>query len=297
MDLTTIFCLVDDFCKLYQRKILAPQGHDLKCNPGNSRMTMSEIITVLIYYGACSQDIKTFKAYYKYEYSTLISAFPELLSYERLVELKQAVIQPMAYFLILLLAPCDGITFSDSTPVPACHIKRERSHKVLKRIAKKGKSTNGWFYGTKLHLAVNSMSIIVTLCLSPGNVADNNADLLRKFAQKLWGKMVGDKGYIINSPLWEELYRDGLQIIHGLRSNMANKLISVEDKLLKRKRSNISEGVFSKLKDRMSLVYTKTRSVYGFLSHILGQLTSYQLWAYERAACSSTKPKLLTITA
>ena len=43
----------------------------------------------------------------------------------------------------------------DSTPIRVCHIKREKSHKVFKGMATKGKSTIGWFFGFKLHLVIN----------------------------------------------------------------------------------------------------------------------------------------------
>lgn len=54
---------------------------------------------------------------------------------------------PLAIFLkSKALGQCIGISFIDSTPVRACHIKREARHKTLKGFAKKGLSSMGWFF-------------------------------------------------------------------------------------------------------------------------------------------------------
>lgn len=246
-------------------------------------MTTSEVMTVLIYYAICSEEFKTFKAFYKYTYNQLKSDFRGLLSYNRITELKQEVMVPMTLFLNSIFVECDGKSFIDSARIEACHIKREHSHRVLRGIARKGKTTYGWFFGTKLHAIFNEFKEIIYFCLTPGNVADNNNDLMRKFASKIHGKLFGDKGYIVNKPLWEELYENGLQIIHHVKSNMKNMLMPIQDKIDLLKRTNICEGAFSKLKDRMSLQYTRIRSVYGYVINSLSMVIAYQLWAHERA--------------
>jgi hypothetical protein len=43
----------------------------------------------------------------------------------------------------------------DSTSIAVCHPKRVSRNKVFKGIAKLGKTTNGWFYGLKLHVIIN----------------------------------------------------------------------------------------------------------------------------------------------
>ena len=66
MDLTTIFCHVDDFCKQYHKQIqknILPDSEYARSNKGYS-MGLSEIISVLVYYGVSSKDFKTFKAFY-----------------------------------------------------------------------------------------------------------------------------------------------------------------------------------------------------------------------------------------
>lgn len=56
--------------------------------------------------------------------------FPQTVSHDRFVELQQKAVLPMDIFLkTCCLGHCTGISFIDSTPVRACHIKREEQHK------------------------------------------------------------------------------------------------------------------------------------------------------------------------
>ncbi len=79
--------------------------------------------------------------------------FPDLVSYNRFVELQKQVIQPLAVYLKMhRLGKCLGISFIDSTTLKVCHYKREKQNKVFKGIAQKSYGTLGWFYGFKLHI-------------------------------------------------------------------------------------------------------------------------------------------------
>jgi Transposase DDE domain. len=286
MDLTTIFCRIDDFFKFYQKYIAAkelpPIHGDVLC-PRARRMTPSEIMTVLVYYAASSTDIKHFKAFYAYKKSELQSAFPGLVSYERMTELKEEVLLPLTAFLLSILDKCTGISFLDSSKLDACHIKRAGNHKVLSDIAKRGKSSMGWFHGTKIHLAVNENGGITNLLLTSGNVADNNHNVIRHMTNNMFGKLFGDKGYILDPQFWQEIYENGVQIIHGLRKNMKKRIMTFFDRIMLRKRG-IIECIFSILKERMALQYTRARSVYGFLCNTISMLIAYQL--------SPNKPKV-----
>ncbi|RRD86263.1 transposase, partial [Conchiformibius steedae] len=63
-----------------------------------------------------------------------------------------------------------------------------------KDIAKRGKTSTGWFYGFKLHAVFNRLGELVTFHLSTGNTDDRQA--LKQMAKQLSGTLVGDKGYI-----------------------------------------------------------------------------------------------------
>jgi hypothetical protein len=285
MDLTTIFCQADEFCKYYEKnapKELLERDSCEVMRRGCS-MSRSELMALTIYYAALSTELKTFKAFYKYRYDELKSAFPGLLSYNRIIELREELLTPLAMFFISLFAHCTGTSWIDSTKIIACHNKRQYSHKTLKAIAAKGKTGDGWFYGLKLHAVVNEFSEFVMIMLTPGNVADNSEAVINTCTRHLQGLLFGDKGYILSPERWRELYERGLKLIHGLRANMRNKFVSLDEKLLLSKRANICESPFSKLKDRMSLQSTKHRSLYGFFCNTLTMLIAYQLWARERA--------------
>jgi hypothetical protein len=115
-------------------------------------MSDSEIITIMImFHQSHYRDMKAF--YINHIQQHCQRDFPHTVSYNRFVELQQKVLIPMAVFLQLCcLGKCTGISFMDiersrnmdSTPIRVCHIKREKSHKVFKGLAAKGKSTIGW---------------------------------------------------------------------------------------------------------------------------------------------------------
>jgi hypothetical protein len=99
-----------------------------------------------------------------------------------------------------------------------CHLKREHSNKVFKGVAKKGKSSTGWFVSLKLHLLINNLGEIVSFDLTPGNVVDNNHNLLKKLLSFLERRCVGDKGYL--TMLFSFFYENGLHLITKPGKNM-----------------------------------------------------------------------------
>lgn len=81
--------------------------------------------------------------------------------------------------------------------------------------------------------------------LTPGNVDDRTP--VPWLSKDLLGKLFGDKGYI-SQELFLKLYEKGLEIITRLKRTMRNKLMSIVDKILLRKRGVI-ESVNNKLKN------------------------------------------------
>lgn len=53
----------------------------------------------------------------------------------------------------------------------------------------------------------------------------------KAFVEFIYGKLVGDKGYISKN-LFQRLFVDGIQLITKLKNNMKGALMSVSDKLL-----------------------------------------------------------------
>jgi hypothetical protein len=145
--LLELFCHVDDFCKAFlphwNKQLLSarrPRGR----RPG---LCMSEIMTILIHFH--QSNYRNFKAYYlEYVMTRLCNEFPGLVSYNRFVELIPSVIVPLTLYLRhACLGTCTGITFIDSTTLAVCKNPRIHCHKTFAGLARRGKTSTGWFYG------------------------------------------------------------------------------------------------------------------------------------------------------
>jgi hypothetical protein len=89
----------------------------------------------------------------------------------------------------------------------------------------------------------------------------------------LTGKLIGDKGYI-SSCFFETLMTRGLQLITKLRKNMKDRLVSIEDKMLLRKRALI-ETVNDQLKNISNIEHSRHRSLWDFLGNLTAGLIAY----------------------
>ena len=188
-----------------------------------------------------------------------------------MVELMPNVLTACLYYLKSRQGQVTGISFVDSTSIPVCHPKRITRNKVFKETAKLGKSSMGWFYGFKLHLIINDSGEILSCQITPGNVDDRTN--LSSMTHGITGKMFGDKGYI-KKELFEQLLNRGLQLITPLKSNMINKLVPMNDKILLRKRSVI-ETVNDQLKNISYLVHSRHRSLHNFMLNLITALIAY----------------------
>ncbi|CDK31057.1 IS982 family transposase [Candidatus Babela massiliensis] len=269
--LINIFCQIDDFCKLFEKEIKINLLPSSKIRKRSSNLTISEILTIIVYYHY--SGYKTFKDYYtKHILVNMNRDFKKLVSYNRFVELKKLSVIPLALFFKLYgVANCTGISSIDSLPLKVCHIKRKSSNKVFKDIAKKGKTSVGWFYGFKLHFVINEYGYIIDCTITSGNVADNNKSTVSSITKNIFGKLVADKGYI---GCFNMLFDKGIHLIHKLRSNMKNKLLSFQDKLLLRKRG-IIESVGNILKNTFNLEHTRHRCQINFFANLFSALIAY----------------------
>jgi len=273
---TEIFYLVDEFCKEFE---LAKEGHVLtKDTSKNTRkrkfkMSDSEVITILILFHLGQfRNLKHF--YINYVQKHMVDDFPETVSYNRFTELQRKVLIPMSVFLqVSCLGECTGISFIDSTPIRACHIKREKQNKVFKDLAQKGKCSMGWFYGFKLHIVINDKGEILDFLFTHGNVYDRAPLKNKNFHDKIFGKLIADKGYISKN-LFEDLFIDGIHMITKVKKNMKNALMHIHDKVLLKKRALI-ETVNDELKNICQIEHTRHRSFENFLSNLIVGLIAY----------------------
>lgn len=243
---------------------------DLKPNTGPSpELSMSEMMTIMILFH--QSNFRTFKHFYAFVSQNLKEYFPKLISYSRFVHIKKNLFIPLFACLLHRRGTMTGIAFIDSTSIRVCHNKRIGRNRVFKGLARRGKTTAGWFYGFKLHLIVNDKGEILSFLLTPGNVAD--VSVLEELSKGLLGKLFGDKG-CISSKLSKQLLERGLHLFTTLRSNMKQKLMSLKDKILLRKRS-IIETINDQLKNISQIEHTRHRTVENFLVNMLSGLAAY----------------------
>ncbi len=57
-----------------------------------------------------------------------------------------------------------------ATPIAICHNRGIDRLQVFKKIARRGKTSMGWFYNFKLHLVVNDWSDLLAFYATPRNV-------------------------------------------------------------------------------------------------------------------------------
>ena len=294
---TEIFVAVDDFCLLFEapvQQLLRDHSNGTKTRNRKASLCDSEIISLLIAFH--SGGFRNFKFFYtQYACVHLKDSFPNLVSYNRFVELSHRC--AVAFMLFLhhcCRGECTGISFIDSTVLRVCHNKRIRRNKTFAGIAKVGKSTMGWFYGFKLHLVINDKGEILSFYLSKANVDDRNAKAITTLTEKLFGKLFGDKGYI-SKALTDMLFGNGIQLITAVRRNMKDKALSNEEKLLLRKRSVI-ETVNDELKNICQAEHTRHRSLNGFLLNLMSAIAAYSFFPKKpsiRKDIEETNPKLV----
>jgi hypothetical protein len=272
MSLLELFVDVDDFCQEYSpvwhRKLLT-DGSIKRVR--NGRMSLSEIMTIIIYFH--QSRYRDFKTYYRDHVCVYLRGeFPNLVSYERFVILMPKAFGPLCAYLKSLFGRCTGVSFIDSTSLPVCDNHRIHMNKVFQGVAERGKGSMGWFYGLKLHLVINDRGEILACQITPGNIDDRKP--VPALCKGLFGKLIGDRGYI-SQALFEQLLETfDIQLITKLRSNMKNQLMPMVDKLLLRKRS-IIETVNDQLKNISQIEHTRHRSPINCFINILAGLIAY----------------------
>lgn len=269
--LEEIFCFIDDFCKCFETcnhgRLLTNQ-YRKRQKP--CRLTLSEIMTILILFQF--SHYRTFKDFY---FFCLIphykQAFPNLVSYNRFVELMPYAIMPLFVLLMNVSGKQTGRYFIDSTKLFVCDNRRIYRHKVFEGIAQRGKTSTGWFFGFKLHLLINNKGEIMSFRITLGNKDDRA--VVEKMAQGLQGWLFADKGYI-GKKLTASLLEQGIELITRVRKNMKSQFLDPIRKCWLDKRG-IVETTIDQLKAIFHIQHTRHRSPSNFLANVLAGLMAY----------------------
>jgi hypothetical protein len=134
----------------------------------------------------------------------------------------------------------------------------------------------GWFYGFKLHLICNEKGDLLNFMVTPGNVDDREPLRNKSFIEQIFGKLVGDKGYICKD-LFSKLFVDGIQLITKLKNNMKGQIMTISDRILLRKRALI-ETINDELKNMAQIEHSRHRSVVGFTVNLMAGLAAYSFF-------------------
>lgn len=261
--LLSTFCIFDDLAMVLFPKQTVGRP---------SRLSLSEIATISLlkaHYG-----IMTLKNMYQLLHDKYTSEF-HLPSYKNFV---CAMNQYAPYLLVMVnillqlqKKHAGTIKIIDSTSLPVCKNIRITSHRVMRSIATRSKTTMGWFYGLKLHLLIDLKRNILTLKFTTASV--NDRTVLDRFLDELYNSLIlADAGYL--SPrLEKKATKHNNILLTGGRKNMKKMSTPLHIYLLNL-RIRI-ESLFSVLKERYFLVTSLPRSVTGYFSHYMRTIFSY----------------------
>ncbi len=282
MDILTLFFDIDEFCQTFEpiwKQHLLGDGE--KHRHRIRTLSLSEVMTIMVLFHTSGyRNLKQF--YLEFVCQKLRAEFPTLVSYNRFVEFERDCLMPLAAYLQTRRGSCTGISFVDATKLIVCENLRIPQHKQFASIAKRGKTSTGWFFGFKLHLTINDCGELLSWFITPGNCDDRKP--VPGLAKKLWGKLFGDKGYISN-PLKLLLSEQNLELITKPKKNQKNVApLLAEDKILLRKRA-IIETVIDQLKNISQIEHTRHRSFWNFLVNLVSGLIAYS-WREKKPALS-----------
>ncbi len=277
-NLLSLFCHVDDFCQPFERAQKARQLRVAKPVRNRARsLCTSEVLTIMIaFHQSGFRNFKTF--YMGYICPHLKAEFPGLVSYHRFIEFIPASLVSLFAYLHSLFGTCNGVSFIDSTPLSVCDNHRIKRHKVFKGLAKRGKTSMGWFFGFKLHLVVSVVSDtgeLLSFTLTPGNV--HGRQPVPALLQNQFGKVFGDIGYI-SKALTQSLLTHGVELITKLRKNMKPRELPPQGTVLLRKRAvieSVIESVIDQLKNISQIEHTRHRASTGLLWNLAASLIAY----------------------
>jgi hypothetical protein len=127
-----------------------------------------------------------------------------------------------------------------------------------------------WFLGFKLHLVVNDCGELLAIWLTTGNVDDRKP--VPHLMRKLYGKLIGDRGYI-SQKLFELLFGRGVHLITKIKSKMKNRLMPMLDKLLRKQA--LIETINDQLKNICQIEHSRHRSPTNFVVNTIPTLIAY----------------------
>src|SRR3954471_18962137 len=189
--LVQLYVFVDDFCQT--RPDLADWRHSPHQHPAFSD---AEVLTIALLQSEL--EVASLKQTYRLIAANYRTAFPCLCSYPQWIARVHALTALLEALLRATtnLAPGTAAFYLiDAKPIPVCHPLRHRRVRLLREEgAWFGKTSQGWFFGFKLHVLRHIDGRIVNLVLTPGHW-DDRAPALALLEGVEGGVTLGDLGY------------------------------------------------------------------------------------------------------
>lgn len=273
--LIEIYVNCDDFLKDFLKSYNQMEIESSRMNKPTREASLSpsEIMSIAVYYHL--SGYKCFQYYYhQIVLKQLKDYFPTIVCYERFVALMPRVMPLLLLYLnYYRTGKATGVYYADSKKLPVCDNRRINQNKVFSQQADRGKSSTGWFYGFKVFIIVNQYGQLMKCAITKASKADNNFAWMVNLFHGFKGKIFTDKGFL-SAKAFETLYANGLKIITGIRANMKNKLVDLQEKLLHKKRGMI-EAVNDILMTVCDIDHTRHRSPINFFVNLFSGLVAY----------------------
>lgn len=205
--------------------------------------------------------------------------FPFLCSYKTLVvsmnrwSLVTALI--LSFLLKLNRISQHVVKHIDSSCIPVCLFRNAKRHKVMRGIADYGKTSQGTFFGLKLHLISDLLGKLQSVMFTPGNVSDKDTNIVLKLARDIWGVLIGDAGYV-SKKLADAFNEEPFRILLVKPYKNMKKLATRLQGLLYGTRMMV-ERHFQNLKLTYGLITSFPRSITGYFANYFSSILAYMI--------------------
>jgi Transposase DDE domain len=234
----------------------------------------SELVTILIWNCLTSTRQQTLKDLHSWVLMYHRGEFPKTPDYGAFVAHVHRILPTMVWLLEQLLVPA-AVQLADSTKLPVCRNHRAKRHKVARGLAGWGKNWQGYWYGFKLHAAIDVTSRLSGIAFTPADVYDGHVmpQLVNQTKVVVGDSHYGDK--IARAKMWRLF---GIIVVAPPHYKQRKQVMARWQEVLLHLRSKV-ECTFDYLKEHLHLVSSFPRSVKGYLVHYVRILLGYQVLA------------------
>ncbi len=233
----------------------------------------SEVITLLIWNCLSHTRQRTLKDIFKWVLLYHRRDVPKLGTYGAFVAHCHRLVPRLLELLGQLLVPAE-VQLVDSTKLPVCRNHRQASYKVAAKLAGWGRNWQGFWFGFKLHTAVDPNGRLSNVTFTPADVYDGH--VTPRLVRPETKIVVGDSHYgdkIAREKLWRE---HGVMVVAPVHYRQVSKVMASWQQNLLAARVKV-ECTFDYLKEHLNLVSSFPRSKNGYMLHYVRILLGYQM--------------------